>query len=747
MTYFTDRNQDIQVILDEVSPPNWVTNNPPPPAATTSVNFDNIPLELRQINQWINWRLEERKGKKTKTPYNPKTGRMAQTNNSATWSTFEVAKNSFFNGANYSGVGLVFSEGDGLFGIDVDHCFEDDQSKTAIAEKILAKFKNTYCEISPSQTGLRIFGKGNPLRCGKGCGEHKWIEIYNHRSPRYLTVTGHHVPESALHLTDCQEALNWLHENFFATAATPSTTVNHTPVEMTNAHSDVIEHCRRAANASKFEDLFNGGGTDDQSSGDLSLCLLMAFYCQDESVLDTAFRMSRRANLTNGKWDKKHKSTGETYGQLTLRKALSGVSQTYAPHFASKPPKKNLPRIHSLEGLSTEPNWTKELRYNDKGRLTPTPHNAFLILKNDEEWQGVMGYNEFSRHIEKLKKPPYEDAEIDQWSDFDDIETVRWLDKHYGCHFKKPVVSDTVTSVARSQKFHPVKDYLNSLTWNKTPRIDYFFSDFFGSEKSDYTTMVAKVFFLSAVARIFNPGCKVDYIPILEGKQGMGKSSAIRALMPDPKYFRDTPFEIGSKDAYLALRRKWIVELAELGSMKKADVDHAKAFFSSQVDSYREPYGRNEVDIPRQSIFVGTINRDTYLQDETGNRRYLPIKCHEVDLNGIIKTRNQLWAEAIYRFNQGEKWWPDSSLADEMKEQQESRYDQDVWQSKIEEYLCMHKEVTIEDVATSKQCLELELNKVDKRAEMRIGKILKHLGYSKHRVRVNGILKNTYCKD
>jgi predicted P-loop ATPase len=710
----------------------------------TKINFDNIPSELRQLNQWVNWRLETRQGKKTKIPYNSKTGQLAKTNNSTTWSTFETAKKSFLNGANYSGIGLVFSKEDGNFGLDIDHCFENDPNKTALAQEILAKFQHTYCEISPSQTGLRIFGKGNPHRCGKGNGEYKWIELYNHRSPRYLTVTGHHVPESASQLADCQEALDWLHEKFFATPTPVMTnplpaTTNHLTVEITHAH-DVIEHCRRAANASKFETLFNGGGTEDQSSGDLSLCLLMAFYSQDESILDTAFRMSRRVNLTNGKWDKKHTSTGETYGQLTLRKALNTVSKTYT---SSRGVKNNV-ITNYLDEPSTSTDWTKELRYNSRGELKPIPYNLSLIFENDKEWQGVVRYNEFTQKLEKVKKPPYKNAELGQWSDFDDIDTVIWLNKYYDCYFKKPMVNETIISVARGQKFHPLKDYLNSLTWDGVSRIEDFCNDFLGTEKTNYTQMVSKVLFLSAVARIFQPGCKSDYVPILEGAQGIGKSSIIRNLLPNPDYFSDTIFNIGSKDAYLAMRGKWIVELAELDSMNKADADRAKAFFSSSIDTYREPYGKNVMDIPRQCIFIGTVNKDTYLKDETGNRRYLPIPCNSIDIQGVIETRNQLWAEAVHRFHQGEQWWPDNSIMEEMKEQQEARYDQDVWQPRIEQYLNTHSEVTIEEITTSSQCLNFEINQVDKRVEIRVGKILRSLGYSKHRARINGILKNVY---
>jgi len=716
------------------------------------VNFDKIPLELCQLNQWVNWRLETRHGKKTKIPYNSKTGHRAKTNNPATWSTWEQAKKSFQQGANYSGIGLVFSPGDGNFGIDIDHCFENDPNKAAITQQIFEKFKHTYCEISPSQTGLRIFGKGNPSRCGKGNGDYKWIEIYNHSSPRYLTVTGNHLPESATQLADCQEALNWLHDQFFATPTpakiTPSlTTPNHPMTSITHAHSithaqDVIEHCQRAANASKFEMLFNGGGPEDQSSGDLSLCLIMAFYSQAETILDEAFRMSRRVNLTNGKWDKKHKSTGETYGELTLRKALNTISTTYSPSFSKSIPTKN-PTPGGTSQRDTN-DWTKELIYNSRGGLKPEPHNLSLIIKNDSRWQDVVKYNEFTGEVEKVNRPPYKNGELGPWTDFDDVDTMLWLNKHYRCYFKEHLVNKTITSLAREQKFHPLRDYLNSLTWDGVSRLGDFCSDFLGAEKTNYTQMVGKIMFLSAVARAFQPGCKVDYISILEGGQGIGKSTVIRNLLPDPNYFSDTLFHIGSKDAYLAMRGKWVIEMAELDSMNKADAERAKAFFTSAVDNYREPYSKKTSLTPRQCIFIGTVNKDTYLKDETGNRRYLPIQCNAIDIQGVIEIRDQLWAEAVHRYHQGETWWPDPSLREEMKEQQEARYDQDVWQPQIEQYLNTHSEVTIAEVATSPQCLNFELNRVDKRVEIRIGKVLRSLGYSKHRARINGILKNVY---
>lgn len=718
----------------------------------TQVNFNNIPSELCQLNQWVNWRLETRKGRQTKIPYQSTTGQRAKTNNSATWSTFEQAKQAFQNGAIYSGIGLVFATEDNLFGIDIDHCLENDPNTTAITQEILAKFQHTYCEISPSQNGLRIFGKGNPHRCGKGNGDYQWIELYNHTSPRYLTVTGNSLPESVPSVADCQDALDWLHERFFAKTTKAKihpvpTTINHSPVLITHAQ-EVIEHCRRARNAAKFEMLFHGGGPDDKSRGDLSLCSMMAFYSQDETTLDEAFRMSRRINLINGKWDEKHKSTGETYGELTIRQALNTLTATYTgSHPSANPVVTSEEEEFSPEEFSpkeTTSDWIKQLRYDWRNKIKSTPANFMLIMKSDPRWQGVVRYNEFTQQIDKLKEPPYESGERGQWTDRDDVKTVTWLDQEYHCNFKKSFVSDHIDELAYDQRYNPLQDYFNSLTWDGVSRLENFCSDMLGTEHTNYTQMVGKLIFISAIARAFQPGCKLDYIPILEGGQGIGKSTLIKHLLPEPSYFSDTLLQIGSKDAYLAMRGKLIIELAELDSMNKTDAERAKAFFTSAVDHYRKPYGKRTVDIPRQCIFIGTVNRDTYLKDETGNRRYLPISCQAIDLQRVIDLREQLWAEAVYRYRQGETWWPDSSLVKEVQEQQQSRYEQDVWQPQIEEYLSTHSQVTIAELATSPQCLNFELNRVDKRVEIRIGKVLRSLGYFKYRARINGILKNIY---
>lgn len=400
--------------------------------------------------------------------------------------------------------------------------------------------------------------------------------------------------------------------------------------------------------------------------------------------------------------------------------------------------------LHCAEGLETvrrqvmaavkpaadEP-WREQLLYTAKGGMVAHAFNVALILGNDRRWKGVIAYDSFSSKIRKLKTPPYGGAPGD-WSDLDDVRVTLWLADVYGLCVKSATVLEAVNAVAHDNAFHPVRQFLDGLAWDGTPRLEQWLQNHLGVADSEYVRRVGKRWMVSAVARVFSPGCKADSVLILEGLQGAGKSTSMAVL--GGEWFMDTPFNLGDKDGYQAIRGKWIVELGELDAFNKAESTRAKQFFSASVDTYRESYGRRVLDVPRQCVFVGTTNQDEYLKDDTGNRRYWPVTCTRVDIEGLRASREQLWAEAVAAYRAGDVWWVERDEAELFAAEQDKRYQADMWEEPIIHYL-MHQHIG--DAVTGAHILEKALN-IDpshwgKPEQMRVGKIMHRLKWPRRR--------------
>lgn len=400
--------------------------------------------------------------------------------------------------------------------------------------------------------------------------------------------------------------------------------------------------------------------------------------------------------------------------------------------------------LHCAEGLETvrrqvmaavkpaadEP-WREQLLFTAKGGMVAHAFNVALILGNDRRWKGVIAYDSFSSKIRKLKTPPYGGAPGD-WSDLDDVRVTLWLADVYGLCVKSATVLEAVNAVAHDNAFHPVRQFLDGLAWDGTPRLEQWLQNHLGVADSEYARRVGKRWMVSAVARVFSPGCKADSVLILEGLQGAGKSTSMAVL--GGEWFMDTPFNLGDKDGYQAIRGKWIVELGELDAFNKAESTRAKQFFSASVDTYRESYGRRVLDVPRQCVFVGTTNQDEYLKDDTGNRRYWPVTCTRVDIEGLRASREQLWAEAVAAYRAGDVWWVERDEAELFAAEQDKRYQADMWEEPIIHYL-MHQHIG--DAVTGAHILEKALN-IDpshwgKPEQMRVGKIMHRLKWPRRR--------------
>lgn len=302
----------------------------------------------------------------------------------------------------------------------------------------------------------------------------------------------------------------------------------------------------------------------------------------------------------------------------------------------------------------------------------------------------------------------------------------------------KNTVYQAVELIARENSFHPIKDYLEPLVWDGIERLDDWLTDCFGVAKTEYAMAVGRMFLISMVARIYQPGCQADHMLILEGPQGIRKSTACRVLAGH--WFSDSmPENVASKDAALHLRGKWLVEIAELHTFNKSETAALKAFITRREDIYRPPYGRKEVYRPRQNLFVGTTNKKVYLQDPTGARRCWPVVTIDIDVDLLASLRDQLFAEALVRYWRGEHWWPDADFeAAHMTPEQETRFESDAWEEPIADYLAQkpnwtadypNGRITVFEIA--QKVLKVEMQRIGTSDQRRITAILEHLGWSR----------------
>jgi hypothetical protein len=319
--------------------------------------------------------------------------------------------------------------------------------------------------------------------------------------------------------------------------------------------------------------------------------------------------------------------------------------------------------------------WQRDLILNTRGVPTKTLPNVLSILSQHPAWEGVLAYDQFGERVVKLRPPPTR------------AQAAAWLASVAGVDPAVSVVEAAVVAVAERTIIHPVRDWLSDLAWDGTPRLDSVLEKYVGAEPSKFVTAVGARWMISAVARVFAPGCPAHHMLVLEGPQGLGKSTWFRELAGG-QWFADTGVTIGDKDSYQSLRGVWIYELAEMASIRGREVERIKAFLSSPSDHYRPSYGRATRDFPRQTVFAGTTNDDQYLSDPTGARRFWPVRCRHIDLEGLRRDREQLWAEATVRYRAGESWYLDTTdLQVQASEQQEERAEQDDWVPLVQKWL------------------------------------------------------------
>ena len=322
----------------------------------------------------------------------------------------------------------------------------------------------------------------------------------------------------------------------------------------------------------------------------------------------------------------------------------------------------DMERIRDFEEDFEEDNyvWMSELKRGGKNNdILPTRSNIEIILKNDPNLKdGVGGLDIFKSRVYKTANLPWwkYDKYRSQWIEDDDSALRSYIEKYYEINSKERVL-DALINVHRENSYNSVTRYLSALNWDGVERLDTLFIDYLGAEDSEYVRAVTRKQLCAAVKRAYEPGCKYDTVLVLSGPQGVGKSYIISRL--GQEWFSDTIPAIKGKDAYEALDGKWILELGELNATRKSEIEAVRLFITSTSDNYRKAYARITTDNPRQCVLFGTANDDDYLRDYAGNRRFWPVDVmlHEKRLNMFEMTQetiDQIWAEAVYRYHQGE---------------------------------------------------------------------------------------------
>ncbi len=580
---------------------------------------------------------------------------MAMANDGRTWGTRQQAEERaplLPKPYGAGGVGIEFAPLDDarhLAGVDLDTCRDDVGNLAPWATEVLNRF-STYTEVSPSGSGLKLFFTYDPADatairvamgretgrkwCKKGSEHPPGIEFYI--SGRFFAVTDQRHPDAPeeLHTMTLADVL-WLIE-----VAGPGMAVDDD-----DEADAAIEAQERGPSRPTRK---HGGG--------------------DKSRSAAALRVG--AQLRRG---------GKTFDEMVEAMILDPEVSAWTEEKGLADGKRELRRIWDKAG---EDAWKEGWQVNDEGKPISNLANALHALRHAGELRDLFSRDAMLR-ADMMKRPALQPVRDH------DITAVQETIQRAGLtRLSKDTMHQAVQRRASEREFHPVHDYLSSLRWDGQKRLDTWLSYYLGAEHTAYTAGIGRMFLIAMVARVLRPGCKADYMMVLEGPQGARKSTACMILAGD--WFSDSLPDLrsGGKDVAQHLNGKWLIEVAEMSALDKAEAAALKAFITRTTERYRPSFGRAEVIEPRQCVFIGTTNKVAYLRDETGGRRFWPVSVTEIDIDALAHDRDQLLAEAVAAFLAGEKWWPDAQFElAHIKPEQDARYEADAWEDAIASYL------------------------------------------------------------
>lgn len=587
-------------------------------------------------------------------------------------------------------------------------------------------------------------GSGNGSRHLYGVSVHpfKMVEIEKHKGKWEICVysTGRQmVLPPSIH--PCGEPYKWRRDiqhhglPIFKPDAFKRTDKRREETNETLASFKAVDVNLSRLDKTTIKKITQGSGVEDRSSELLSIAMKMcrAQYTDNE-ILSTlsddrnwissaAFDHTQSKDRGRAvKWLQKYTLEKARYETNVLRmfernKDYSKIKQTDSE-------KKQVKKEVKAEQDEMLPD------VDGKGKPKSSLRNVVHILEHFMGG-GLVGFNEFSCRPYFLKDTPYSGMKGKELVDQDDLNLMFHIASHYRFEPSQDLCFKAHTFLAHKHRWHPVRAYLESLDWDGTPRLDQWLRQAFdASGPTNYLAAVGRKVLCAAVARVYEPGCKFDYMLVLEGNQGEGKSMSL-AMLASQSWFTDGLGDIHNKDVVDQMTGKWVIEIAELAAIKGRENEAIKSFLSRQVDRVRISYGRRSQDYPRQSIFVGSTNAKEYFSDETGNRRYWPVSVGSANRSWLRQNRDQLWAEAKYRYEFDEKLYLNEELEAVARKEQEKRFEVDEWESEMKKIVKSRKPGEKFQTLEIFQALTMSFGQPNQYDMKRIAKVFIRLGFSR----------------
>lgn len=746
--------------------------------------WGSIPQELATRQQWLLWKYEfvEGQDKPRKIPYyvmgGRRTGGQGDDRDRQRLATLAVVRRAYERGG-WSGIGFAFLPEDGLIGIDIDEAIDADSGNVSDRCAAIIQACDSFTEYSPSGKGVHIIVQGTTET--NKCND-IGLEVFCGR--QFFTFTANRYPDTPADVRSIDEGiLRRLHA-----------TINEAKEAARNKGKPTAPDKPASAPAAQPD---ASGGDDFQQVNAKAMQALQVWVPslfpkamsrgQGYRVTSKALGRDLQEDLSitpEGIVDFGVADMGDArQGRRTPidlvmewlptskpKEALHWLAQRMGielsePPKRPKPPRANAPAPAGGEidaGSSDDSgqyNHSPNMDDDDaaavlahlvkhRGRPMDCRENVMYCLQLDPNLKELVKQNEFTHMIERSRTTPWGHP-AGEWNEEDDLMLGEYLLRNYRLGIKATnTLRNGVLMAARSAKYNPVLDLIHAEKWDGIPRLEHWLTDVYEINERPYTRLIGKCFIMGMVKRALQPGCKFDYMLIIKGEQGLKKSTAFRQLAYP--FFTDNAIRMGDKDSLMAMQLVWVAESAELESLNKSETTQIKQFLSAQEDMFRPPYGSQLIRAKRHAVNVGTTNADEFLKDATGDRRFWPLEVKVVNEDVLAGIRLQLFAEALHRLEQGERYWPTKDEERELVFPEHEPFKRtDAWEDLIDAYVNRDLPDKHDDVNAPvnakrdffprseiyERALLIKADRIDGAGNMdtRIGNAMRSLGFDKHR--------------